>query len=113
MLEEIGDPLTISQKNYPSKIGTRTETKVDNGNDNPTEANFIDHFVAEIFFIPIGRFDEMLKAPEPALFRGQSILDCSGLSDRSQGRYGYWNCHKGFHLFGSLESVIGKRRKDL
>ena len=65
---EKGDPLTISQKKSPSKIGARTETKVDNGKDHHTEANFIDHFAAEIFFIPIGRFDEILKAPEQASF---------------------------------------------
>lgn len=65
---EIGDPLTISQKKSPGKIGTRTETKVDNGKDHHTEANFIDHFAPEIFFIPIGCFDEILKAADQGSF---------------------------------------------
>ena len=65
---EISDPLTISQKKSPGKIGTRTETKVDNGKDHHTEANFIDHFAARFFFIQIGRFDEILKAADQGSF---------------------------------------------
>jgi hypothetical protein len=69
--------------------------------------------MAEISFLPIGRFDEMLKAVEQAPFCGPSILDRPGLPDPSQGLYGYRNGHKGFHLFGSFEYFIGKTPEDL
>jgi hypothetical protein len=54
-------------KKYPGKIGTRTETKVDNGKDYNAEAYFVDHFMIEIF-IPIGGFDEILKAADQGSF---------------------------------------------
>lgn len=68
VLEEIGDPLAIIPKNHPRKIGAGTETKVDNGKDYNAETNFVDHCKAAIFFIPIGRFDEILKAVDQGSF---------------------------------------------
>jgi len=66
--EKIGDPLAVIPKNNLSKIGTRRETKVNHRKDHDTEANFVDQFMAEIFFIPIGCFDEILKAADPGSF---------------------------------------------
>lgn len=67
VIEEIDDPSTIIPKNYPSKIGARSETKVDNGKDYNAEANFDDHFMADVFF-PIGHFDGILKATDHGSF---------------------------------------------
>jgi hypothetical protein len=65
VLEEIGDPLAVIPKDYPSKIGARAETKVNSRKDHDTKANFVDQFMAEMFFIPIGRFDEVLRTVLP------------------------------------------------
>jgi hypothetical protein len=60
--------LTIIPKNDPNKIGAGTETKVDNGKDYNAEANYIDHFMEEIFFVPLGRFDKILQAADQGSF---------------------------------------------
>jgi hypothetical protein len=69
--------------------------------------------MAKISLLPIGRFDEMLKALEQASFGFDFTVYYPGLSDRSRRRYGYRNCHKGFHLFDSFEYLIGKMPEDL
>jgi len=97
VLEEIGDPLAIISKKYLSKIGARAETKVDNGKDYDTEANFVDHLMAEIFFIPIGRLDEVLKASEQALFSCDIALNQPGLADFDGCCHPYRICRQGFH----------------
>ena len=68
VLEEISDPLTVILKNLCGKIGTSMKAKVDNGKDYRTKTKFIDQFMAEIF-IPIGRFNEMLKTADQGSFR--------------------------------------------
>ena len=50
----MGDPLTVILKNNRSNIGARAETKVENGKDYDAKAHFIDRFMEEIPFIPIG-----------------------------------------------------------
>jgi len=48
----VGHPLTKFLKNHSSKIGARTETKVDNEKDYKGETNFVDQFMLDKIFIP-------------------------------------------------------------
>jgi hypothetical protein len=54
-------------------MGARTETKVNNRKDHDPEENFVDPFRVEIFFIPVGRFDEIMKSVERGSF-GQDFI---------------------------------------
>ena len=86
----------------------QTGHKIESGNDNSTKAHLVNPVIAGIALLPIGCFNEMLKAPEQAPFRCQFIPDCSGLSDHSWRGNGHWNRYEGFHLFDSFEYLIGK-----
>jgi hypothetical protein len=81
--------------------------EIEQGADDDPQANFIDPFVAEVSPLPIGRFDEMLKALEPAPFGIDFIIDHPGLPDRSRRRYGDGNGCEGFHGLGSFGYLIG------
>jgi hypothetical protein len=60
---EVSDDLS---EHYRCKDGD----KVKKGNDDDAQAYLVDPWIAEISFIPIGRFDEMLNVSRQAPFIG-------------------------------------------
>jgi hypothetical protein len=55
--------------------------KVNHGSDNTTQAHLVNPVIAEISLLPIGRFNEMLKASEQTLFSRDLVMHQLGLSD--------------------------------
>jgi len=60
-------PSLVDSRGSISKELSHNKGKVNHGNDNTTKAHLVNPVIAKIPLLPIGRFDEMLKASEQAL----------------------------------------------
>jgi hypothetical protein len=87
--------------------GPENGHKIEQGDNDDPQADFVDPFMAKIPLLPIRRFDELLKALEQAPPGIDFIVDHPGLSDRSRRCYSNGNGYKGFHVFDSFQYLIG------
>jgi hypothetical protein len=61
--------------------GNEKWDKVNHGSNNTTKAHLVNPVIAKISLLPIGRFDEMLKAFEKAFFSRDFVMHQPGLPD--------------------------------